>query len=310
MLGEGQSAGNVPRIGYLGVNQPGQVRHLLEAFRLGLLEHGWVDGQNLHIEYRWAEGVSDRLARLADELVRLKLSLLIAPTTQAIKECRRVTREIPIVMVASNDPVSDGFVETLAKPGGNITGLTFDPGSEIGGKHIELLVQAIPKLTRVAVLMNSRNPTHEVMSDGMRKAAAIFAVRLHFSDARSPEEIDTALAGAMRGRPEALVIHSDGLFFGERRRIADFAAKTQLAAIYPWSEATDVGGLISYGANLADNFRRAGKFVDRILKGATPAHLPIERPNKFDLMINLKTAKALNLTIPPSLLARANQVID
>lgn len=305
-----QQAGNVPRLGYLGVNRPEEVQNLLDALHLGLRERGWVEGQNVQIDYRWAGGASDQLARLADELVRLKVDLLIAPTTQAIHAAKRATRETPIVMVASNDPVSDGFVVSLARPGGNITGLTFDPGLEIGGKHIELLVQVVPNLSRVAVLVNPQNRTHALMSGAMRVAARTFGVQLQFFEARLPDQIDGALVAALKGRPGAMLIHSDGLFFGQRGRIAAFAARTKLPTIYPWREAADAGGLMSYGASLPDNFRRAGGFVDRLLKGAKPADLPVEQPTKFEFVINLKTAKAISLTIPPSVLGRADEVLQ
>jgi putative ABC transport system substrate-binding protein len=307
---EEQPAGKVYRIGYLGVNRPEQVQHLLDVLDSGLREHGWTQGQNLQIDYRWAGGVSAELSRLADELVRLKVDVLIAPTTQAIQAAQRATRDIPIVMVAANDPVSDGFIFSFARPGGNITGLTFDPGSEIGGKQLELLVQVIPSLSRVAVLVDPRNRTHELMSEAMRAAARKLGVQLRFFEAQRPDEIDDALMAALKERPRAMVVQSDALFFGQRKRIADLAVKNRLPAIYPWREAADAGGLMSYGASVAENFRRAGIFVDRILKGAKPGDLPVEQPSRFELVINLKTAKTLGLTIPPSLLARADQVIE
>ena len=307
---EAQQQGRVYRIGYLAVNRPEDVRHLLDALRLGLRERGWVEGQNIQIEYRWARGASDQLARLANELVLLKVDLLVAPTTQAIQAAKHATRETPIVMVASNDPVSNGFVVSLARPGGNITGLTFDPGLEIGGKHIELLVQVVPNLSRVAVLVNPENRTHALMSEAMRAAARTFGVQLQFFEARLPDQIDGALVAALKERPGAMLIHSDGVFFGQRSRIAALAARTRLPTIYPWREAADVGGLMTYGASLADNFRRAATYVDKILKGAKPADLPVEQPTKFELVINLKAAQALGLTIPPSLLGRADEVIQ
>jgi putative ABC transport system substrate-binding protein len=310
LAAEAQQAGKAARIGYLGVNRAADVQHLLEALRLGLREHGWVEGQNIHIDYRWAEGAPDQLGRLADELVRLKVDLLVVPATQAIQAAKSATPDIPIVMVGSNDPVADGFVASLARPGGNITGLIFDPGLEIGGKHVELLVQAVPKLSSVAVLVNPENRTHRLMSDSIRGAARSFGVQLQFFEARSPDELNTALVAATKARAGAMLVHSDAMLFGQRKRIADFAVKSQLPSIYPWREAADVGGFMSYGANLAENFRRAASFVDRILKGARPADLPIERPTKFELVINLKAARAVGLTIPPSLLARADTVIE
>jgi putative ABC transport system substrate-binding protein len=310
LAAEAQQAAKMPRIGYLGLNRPEEVPHLLEALRIGLRERGWVDGQTIQIQYRWAEGEPDRLAGLADELVRLKVDLIIAPTTQAIQAAKRATRDIPIVMVASNDPVSDGFISSFARPGGNITGLTFDPGIEIGGKQVELLVQAIPRLSRAAVLVNPENGSNKRMSDAMRVAGRAFGVQLQFLETRSPDQITKAFVGATKERAGAMLIQSDGMLFGQRRRIADLAAKRHLPTIYPWREAADAGGLMVYGASLPDNWRRAASFVDRILKGAKPADLPVEQPTKFELVINLKAAKALGLTIPPSLLARADDVIQ
>jgi putative tryptophan/tyrosine transport system substrate-binding protein len=282
LVGEAQPAGHAPRLGYLGVNRPDEVPTLLQALRLGLREHGWVEGRNISIEYRWALGASEHLPRLAEELGRFRVNLLIAPTTQAIDACKRRTSGIPIVMIAANDPVADGFVASLARPGGNITGLVFDPGLEIGAKHVELLVQAVPRLSRIAALGNPENRAHRRMIDAVHRGAQGSGVELVFVEARVPNEV----------------------------KITDFAAKEHLPAIYPWREAATAGGFITYGANLADNFRRAASFVDRILRGAQPGDLPVERPDRYELVINLKTAKALNLTIPPSLLLRADEVIE
>ena len=310
-VADAQQPGSLRRIGYLGVNRPEDLRHQLEALRLGLQEHGWVEGRNLHINYRWAEGKSDRLARLADELVKLKVELLIVPATQAIAAAKTATRDIPIIMVAaSNDPVADGFVSSLARPGGNITGLTFDPGPEIGGKQLELLVQTIPGLSRAAVLANPENPAHGFMSDPMRAAARSLGVQLKFFEARSPGKINDAMVDAMKWRADAMLVQSDAVLFGQRKPIANLAARSRLPTIYPWRDTADAGGFMVYGANISDNFRRAASFVNRILNGAKPADLPVERPTKFEFVINLKTAKALGLTIPQPLLARADEVIE
>jgi putative ABC transport system substrate-binding protein len=305
-----QPGGKIARLGYLGVNRPEEVRSLLGALRAGLGELGWVDGHNVQIDFRWAEGRSDQLRRLADELVRLRVDVIIAPTSQAIQAAQKATREIPIVMIGANNPISDGFVASLARPGGNITGLTFDPGFEISGKHIELLVQVVPRMTHVTVLVNPLNPSHTLMSEAIRAAAHTYGTQVHFVEARSPDQIDGALGTTKKNRSDAMLIHSDGLFYGQRRRIADFATRNRLPTIYPWRDAAEAGGLMTYGANVADNWRRAGTFIDRILKGAKPADLPVEQPTKFELIINLKTAEALGLTIPPSLLQRADQVIE
>ena len=310
LVGEAQPPGKVARLGYLGVNDLEQVRPLVEQLRAGLRELGWVDGQNIEIDFRWAEGRSDQLRRLAVDLVRLRVDVIIAPTTQAIQAAQMATREIPIVMIVPNDPVSNGFVASLARPGGNITGLTFDPDADIGGKHVALLVELVPRLSRIAALVNPLNRAHALMSETIRSAARSNGVQLHFLEARSPDQIDGALEAAMRGRPHAMLIQPDGLFYGQRKRIADFASRNRLPTIYPWRQGADAGGLMTYGANLGDNFHQAGRFVDRILKGTKPADLPVEQPTKFELVINMKTAKVLGLTIPPSLLLRADQVIQ
>ena len=305
-----QQADKTARLGYLGVNRPEEVRSLLEALQAGLRELGWVDGHNIQIAFRWAEGRSDQLRRLADELVRLRVNVIIAPTTQAIQAAQKATLEIPIVMTVANDPISAGFGASLARPGSNITGMTLDPEPEIFGKHIELLAQVVPRMTRATVLVNPLNPSHRLMSEAIRAAARTYGTQLNFVEARSPDQIEGALGTTKKSRPDAVLIHADGLLYGQRRRIADFAIRNRLPTIYPWREAAEAGGLMTYGANVADNFRRAARFIDRILRGAKPGDLPIERPTKFELVINLKTAKALGLTIPPSLLARADEVIE
>jgi putative ABC transport system substrate-binding protein len=310
LAAEGQQAAKMRRLGYLGVNGPEDVRDFLKALRLGRRDHGWVEGQNIHIEYRWAEGHSNRLAPLADELGALHLDLLLAPTTQAIQACRRATRTIPIVMIAANDPLADGFIASFAHPGGNITGLVFDPGQEIGAKHVEILFQVVPKLSRIAVLGNPANQAHGRMTEAVRVGARRFGLRLVVFEARVPDELKRVLDNVTKARPGAMLILSDGFVFGQHRLISNFAAKHQLPAIYPWSEAAVDGGLMTYGANVAENFRRAASFVDRILKGARPGDLPVELPTKFELVINLETAKALGLTIPQSLLLRADQVVE
>ena len=283
---------------------------MLEALRLGLREHGWIEQQNIDIDFRWGHGESDRLGRLADELVRIPVEVLIAPTTQAIQACKRATTALPIIMIAANDPVGDGLVNSLARPGGNITGLIYDSGLELGAKHVDLLRQAIPTLARIAVIGNPENPSYGRMVEAVRTGARPLRIALTFHEARVPAEVKATLDAAATARPGAMLILSDGLLFGQRRTIADFAASRQLPVIYPWKDAAAVGGFMTYGANLAYNFRRAGSVVDRILKGAQPANLPVERPTTYELVINLKTAKALGLPIPRSLLARADQVIE
>src|SRR5262245_12870970 len=310
LAAEAQSGRKVHHLGYLGVTSLEAVRHLGEALRNGLKEVGLIEGQNIQIDFRWAEGRADRLARLAEELVRQHPDVLVVPTSQGIRAVQAVTRSIPIVMVATNDPVSDGFVASLSRPGGNITGLIFDPGREIGGKHVELLTQVVPKLSRIALLGNPANPSHEQMTEAVRSGARSFGLQAEVLEARSYEEVKKALSAVAGSRPEAMVVLSDATLFGAHRQIVEFGLTHRLPVIYPWEEVPPVGGFMSYGASLADNFRRAASFVDRILKGARPGDLPVELPTKFELIINVKTAQRLGIAIPSSLLARANQVIE
>ena len=298
------------RVGYLGLTTLADVRHLVEALRQGLKEVGLIEGQNIVLDFRWAEGRSDQLARLAEDLVRQHPDVLVVPTSQGIRAVQAATRSIPIVMVVTNDPVSDGFVASLSRPGGNITGLIFDPGLEIGGKHVELLAQAVPKLTRITVLGNPANPTNERMTEAARAGARSFGLQAQFLEARSYEEVKRALTAVEASRPGAMLVISDGTLFGQHRQIVEFGLAHHLPVIFPWSEAAAAGGFMSYGASLADNFRRAAGFVDRILKGARPGELPVELPTKFELVINLKTAKRLGIAMPRSLLARADRVIE
>jgi len=310
LTAEAQQGRKVPRLGYLGVTSLEAVRHLVEALRKGLKEVGLVEGQNLQIDFRWAEGRSDRLAPLAEELVSQHPDVLVVPTSQGIRAMQAATRSLPIVMVATNDPISDGFVASLSRPGGNITGLIYDPGLEIGGKHVELLVQAVPKLSRLAILGNPANPSHERMTEAVRAGTRSFGLRAEVLEARTYEEVKQALGAVAGSRPGAMVVLSDATLLGAHRQIVEFGLSHRLPVIYPWEEVPPVGGFMSYGASLADNFRRAASFVDRILKGARPGDLPVELPTKFELIINLKTARRLGLKIPSSLLARAAQVIE
>jgi len=307
---EAQRARRVYRLGYLGVNRSSDVQPHLKALRLGLRELGWVEGENVQIDYRWAAGQSERLAQLADDLVRQQVDVLIVPTSQAVRAAQSVTRTIPIVMVAGNDPVSEGLIATLARPGGNITGLIFDPGSDLCGKQVELLVQAVPKLSRLAILTNRDNPSHGKMTQSVRTGARPFGIQLEFFEAHTYDGAKKALGQVATAKAGAILVVSDGIWFAQSEQIVEFAFKQRLPTIFPWKQVAAVGGLMTYGANLVSNWHRAASFVDRILKGARPGDLPVELPTTFELVINLKTAKALGLAIPPSLLARADQVIE
>jgi len=309
LAAEAQQAAKVPRIGWLGADRAA-VPHLQEAFRQGLRDLGYVEGRNLVIEYRDAEGKYDRLPALAAELVALKVDVIVAPTTPAALAAKQATRTLPIVFVAA-DPVGSGLVTSLARPGGNVTGLS-SLGPELVGKCLEQLTQAVPGVSRVAVLWQP-GAFGERMEKDMLKAADVAAralgARLQFVEARGPENFDRAFSDMTRARAGALTVLPSTMFVIERRRLVDLAAKNRLPALYSAREFVDAGGLMAYGANFADSYRRAATYVDKILKGAKPGDLPVEQPTKFELVINLKTAKALGLTIPPSLLGQADEVI-
>ncbi len=298
----------VPRIGILWPSPISAVAHYLEAFRQGLRELGYVEGQNIAIEFRSAEGKWERLPDLAAELVRLKVDVIVVNTPAALA-AKQATRTIPIVMAVSSDPVGDGLVASLARPGGNVTGSSM-MAPELGGKRLQLLKEVVPRASRVAVLSNPTLPYTGRVVREIRAAARVLGVRLQSLEIRAPEDIDRAFEAAIRGRASALMVVDDPLMFVHRARILALASKSRLPAIYPWRDPVDAGGLMSYAANLADSFRRAATYVDKILKGAKPADLPVEQPTRFELVINMKTAKALGLTFPQSILIRADQVIQ
>jgi len=311
LVGEAQPAGKVPRIGFLSPSSPSDPRtqRFREAFRQGLRELGWVEGQNIAIEYRWAEERTERLADLASELVSLKVDVIVVATTPAIQAAKQATGTIPIVMTAVVDPVATGFVASLARPGRNITGLSM-MSSDLVGKQMQLLKELVPKISRVALLWNPANPSNAPQLRRAQDAASALAVRLQPLEARGPDEIDSAFAAMTRERAGAVIVLVDTVFIAHRARIAGLAAKSRLPAVYGLTDHAQAGGLMAYGANTADLYRRAATYVDKILKSAKPADLPVEEPSKFELVINLKTAKALGLTIPPSVLVRSDQVIE
>ena len=306
-----QQAAKIARIGYLATNLAAGP-HLREAFLQGLRDLGYVEGRNVVIEYRDAEGKLERLPALAAELVALKVDVIVAASTLAALAAKQATRTLPIVFAAAGDPVASGLVTSLARPGGNVTGLSI-LAPELVGKCLELLKQAVPGVSRVAVLWQPGALGERTEKDMLKEAevaARALGVRLQFVEARGPADFDRAFSDMTRARAGALTVLASVMFFSERRRLVDLAAKNRLPAVYPLREFVDAGGLMSYGPNVADLFRRAATYVDKILKGAKPADLPVEQPTKFELVINLKTAKALGLTIPPSLLARADEVIE
>jgi putative ABC transport system substrate-binding protein len=307
----GQPPEKVPRVGYLiaGARSDPQRQRLLEAFRQGLRELGYVEGQNVDIESRWAEGKDDRLPALAADLVRSKVDVIVTQSGAATKAAQQATRTIPIVMGLANDAVGSGLVASLARPGGNVTGLTVI-SSDVVGKQFQLLTELVPKLSQVALLTNPANPASAPFVREAEAAARALGVRLQTLEARDPQEIDSAFPAMTRERAGALVILPDVIFLSQRRRIAELATQKRLPAVYGVREYAEAGGLIAYGASHIDLVRRAATFVDKILKGAKPGDLPVEQPTRFELVINLRTAKAIGLTIPPSVLQRADQIID
>ncbi len=306
-----QQAGKIARIGYLATGLATSP-HLTEAFRQGLRDLGYVEGRNVMIEYRSAEDKIEGLPALAAELVARKVDVIVAPDTPSALAAKQATRTIPIVFTYVADPVTSGLVTTLARPGGNVTGLTV-LGPELVGKRLEQLKQAVPGVSRVAVLWQPGGVVERTEKERLKRAEVAgraLGVRLQFVGVRGPEDFDRAFSEMTRARAGALTVLPTAMFVNERRRLVDLAAKNLLPAVYPWREFIDAGGLMAYGPDLADSFRRAATYVDRILKGTNPGDLPVEQPTKFELVINLKTAKALGLTIPQSLLLRADQVIE
>ena len=301
----------IARIGYLAANLVANP-HFPEAFRQGLRDLGYVEGQNILIEYRSAEGQPERLPTLAAELVRLKVDVLASEGTPPSLAAKQATGTIPIVFTASADAVGSGLVASLARPGGNITGLSF-LAPETVAKCLQLLKEVVPGITRAAVLWQRGGLGERTEKDMLKEAEAAaraLGARLQIVEARGPADFDRAFSEMTRAHAGGLSVLTSIMLFSERRRLADLAAKHRLPAVYPWREAVDAGGLLAYGANIPDLFRRAAGYVDKILKGAKPGDLPVEQPTKFELVINMKTAKALGLTIPPSLLLRADQVIE
>ena len=309
LAAEAQAPAKFPRIGYLNVLSPTDNAHTLEAFRQGLRELGYVEGQNIAIEYRFAEGRPERLPALAAELVRLKVDVIVTGPPPAPEAAKQATSTIPIVFAVTGDPVAEGLVASVARPGGNITGLASISG-ELVGKQLELLKEVAPKISRVAVLQNPSNNAHPAVLRQADGAARTLGLQLHILQARTPAEVEAAFAAMRRQRAGGVLVLRDPLFFAQRTQIVALAAKSRLPAVYGNREHAEAGGLMAYGANAPLMFRRAATYVDKILKGAKPADLPVEQPTRFELVINLKTAKALGLTIPQAVLVRADQVIQ
>ena len=311
-IAEAQQPKKVARIGYLSNSDPATEFARAEAIRLALRELGYIEGQNIAIEYRYSEGKPDRAPELAAELVRLKVdSIVVSGGPVWVEAAKNATKTIPIIMVGSGaDPVEAGLVSSLARPGGNVTGITL-LSRELGGKRLEILKEAVPKLARVAVLYDPAIPgiAREVKED-LPVAARVLGLTVKSREVRATDGLERAFATLSKERPDGLYVPGLGpVMFANVKRTTDFALKSRLPSMYQNKEAVDVGGLMSYGADQADSYRRVAYFVDRILKGARPADLPVEQPTKFELVINLKTAKQIGLTIPPNVLVRADRVI-
>jgi putative ABC transport system substrate-binding protein len=303
-----QQTGRVPTIGFLGSATPATQGQWVAAFVQRLRELGWVEGHNLTIDYRWAEGRSERFAEIAAEIVRLKVNVIVTVTTPAALAAKQATSVIPIVFAAAGDPVGTGLVASLARPGGNVTGLS-NLISDTGGKKLQLLREIVPDLGRLAIMANVSNPAVVLELDDAQAAARTLGLEVAISEVRRVEDIASAF-DALKGRADALYVCADPLMYTNRIRINTLALSVRLPTMHGIREYVEAGGLMSYGANIADLFRRNAEYVDKILRGAKPSDIPVEQPTKFDLVINLTTARALDLTVPPTLLARADEVIE
>ncbi len=309
LLARAQPVAKVPRIGYLFSFVRSQGEHLWEACRQGMRELGYIEGRNVVLEPRWAEGHHDRMPALVAELVRLKADVIVAAATPANLAARAGAGSIPVVMVAVSDPTRIGLVDSLARPGGRMTGLSLLT-PELSGKRLGMLAEVARQVRRVAVLNNPDNSSHAVFLQETRSAAKAMQIRIDTLNARNPVEIERAFEEAAREGADALIVFDDPVLWGHRKQIVARAAQARLPVMYGYSEFVDEGGLISYGPHRPDLYRRTASYVDRILKGANPAVLPIERPTRFELFVNVKTASTLGLAIPQSVLIRADRVIE
>jgi len=305
-----QQSGRVYRIGYLSTPTRESVERGVGVFVRTLRELGWVEGQNLIIDYRWADGNVERLPALAAELVGRKVEVIVAPAGSAALAAKNATSSIPIVMIFASDPVETGLVASLRRPGGNITGTTFTPGPEIFGKQLQILKEAVPNISRVAILTNPADPSFALQVKQVEATARSMGISLQHVEARGPEQFNGAFAAMERERADALLVTGTSTYLAHRTRLAELALKGRLPTMCSFRESVEAGGLMAYAVNMADFVGRAAKYVDMILKGAKPADLPIEQPTKFELIINLKVAKALGITVPQNLVRRADDVIQ
>ncbi len=306
---EAQQRAHLPRVGYLGTSSASLEPELVKAFREGLRDLGYVEGQNILIEYRWAEGNYQRFPDLVADLVNLKVDLILTAGTPGALAAKRATQTIPIVMAVTGDAVGTGLVSSLARPGGNLTGLT-TMVPDLEGKRLEILREVVPKLTTLVVLLNTANPLTAIQWEQTKISAKTLGIQLQPVELRRPEEFNDAFAKVARQRPDGITMVADRFLLAHRMQIVDFVAKTRLPAIYPYRDFVVAGGLMSYSPSYEDLFRRSATYVDKILKGAKPSDLPIEQPTKFELLVNMKTAKTLGVPIPPSLLLRADHVVE
>ena len=305
-----QSNSKVYRIGYLSASPGTPGTPTVEAFRQGLRELGWIEGRDVVIEYRFADGHFERLPGLAAELIRLKVDLIAASPTPAALAAKSATRTIPIVGMSLTDPVGLGLIASVARPGGNVTGMSYSLDPEIFGKHLALLKDVVPKVRRVAILSNPAGPAQPATIRNIQEAARALGLQLLLVEARGPGEFDAAFATITRERVGALFVVMDPAFIAGRERLPELAARSRLPSMFTQKIDAEAGGLMSFGPSIAGINRRAATYVDRILKGAKPADLPVEQATTFEFVINLRTARALGLTIPPALLGRADQVLE
>jgi putative ABC transport system substrate-binding protein len=310
LTAEGQQAGTMPRVGFLEAGSRSVNQHFADAFKQGLRELGYTEEQNIRIEERWADGMPERFRDLVADLLKLKVDVFVAASNLGAMAAEKATMTVPIVFVGVSDPVGAGLIESLARPGGNVTGLSLAFEEGFAGKWVELLKEAVPRTSRMAVLFDRASVSRERALRDMGAAATALGVRLREIGVREASEFDAAFATMAREGAGGLVVWTSPLTLRYRARIVQLAATRRLPAVYGFGEFTRWGGLMAYGPSVREMFRRAATYVDRILKGAKPADLPVEQPTKFELVINLKTAKALGLTIPPSLLGRADEVIQ
>ncbi len=309
-VAQAQQVGMIPRIGLVEAGSPSANQHFADAFRMGLHELGYTEGKSITVEERWADGSIERFPDLLADLLRLKADVIVQASSPGAVAAKRITTIVPIVFVGVNDPVGLGLVESLARPGGNLTGLSLALTEGFAGKWVELLMEAVPQTAHVAVLLNPLYSRNEVLWREMQEAAATRGVKLSSFQARDANELNGAFAAMTRGGMGGLIVLTDPLTLRYRGRIVELAATRRLPAVYGFGEFAQAGGLMAYGPSVREMFRRAATYVDKILRGAKPAELPVEQPTKFDLVINLKTAKALGLTIPQSVLVRADEVIQ